>query len=154
MKTLAFTFAGCALLAPAIGAAKTPSGDMTGKQEHGMANCPSTVPTAKTSVVDRADGVAITITAADAARVTEIQRRAAQQANIAVQPARGAIEHTGDGTGSGRLGFCPGMEQGAVLTVDNQPDGARITVRAQAGTDVDRLRKSTRERLRRLEAKR
>ena len=119
-----------------------------------MANCPSTVPTAKTSVENRKDGVALTVTGSDARAISEIQRRASLQANIAVQPARGAIEHTGDGTGSGQFGFCPGMEQGSIMTVDNLPDGARIVVRAQNGADVAQLRKSTRDRLGRLEAKR
>jgi TusA-related sulfurtransferase len=155
MKPLTLALATCALLAPAIASAKTPQNDeMTGKQEHRMANCPSTVPSAKTSVENRKGGVALTVTGADAGAIKEIQRRANLQANIAVQPARGAIEHTGEGTGSGQFGFCPGMEQGSSMTVDNLPDGARIVVRADNGGDVAKLRKSTRDRLGRLEAKR
>jgi hypothetical protein len=153
--TRALTLATCALMAPAIASAKTPQGgEMSGKQEHSMANCPSTAPTAKTRIENRKDGVALTVTGSDAGAVREIQRRASLQANVAVQPARGAIEHTGEGTGSGQFGFCPGMEQGSVMTVDNLPDGARIVVRAQTGTDVAQLRKSTRDRLDRLQAKR
>ncbi|MDB4970220.1 MAG: hypothetical protein JWN44_5909 [Myxococcales bacterium] len=155
MKPLALALVACSLVAPKTASAKTPtSQDMTGKQEHKMANCPSTVPTAKTSIADSKGGVALTITGANAAAVTEIQRRAGVQVNIAVQPERGAIEHTGDGTGSGELGYCPGMEQGSVMTVDNLPDGARIVVLAHNRADVAGLRQRTRDRLGRLEAKR
>jgi len=154
MRSLVLTIASCALLAPALASAKTPENpDMTGKQERKMVNCPSTVPTAKTRVTNRKDGVALTVTGADAAAVKEIQRRASWQANVATQPARGAIEHTGGGTGGGQLGFCPGMEQGSIMTVDNLSNGARIDVRARSGADVARLRQSTRDRLGRLEAK-
>ena len=134
--------------------AKQTSPDMTGKQERQMANCPSAVPRATTTIANRENGVVLKITSSDTVAVEEIQRRAQRQANIATQPARGALEHTGTGTGSGQLGFCPGMEEGSAVTVANLVNGARIEVRAEPGTNVDHLRTSTRARLRRLEAKR
>lgn len=48
-------------------AAETPQNrDMTGKQERRMVNCPSTVPTAKTSVMNRKGGVAVSTASAAA----------------------------------------------------------------------------------------
>jgi TusA-related sulfurtransferase len=155
MKRIALTLAACGvLLAPTLAAAKDAAPDMTGKQEHRMANCPSAVPSSATSIIDAKDGVILTVTSADTTAVQEIQRRADMQANVAAQPARGALEHTGAGTGSGQLGFCPGMEQGSLVKVEDLGNGARIVVRAEKATDVAQLQTSTRARLRRLQAKR
>jgi hypothetical protein len=71
-----------------------------------------------------------------------------------MQSARGAIEHTGGGTGSGKFGFCPGMIQGTRVAVDDLPDGARMTVRAESESQARSLQKMTRARLRDLSAKR
>lgn len=155
MKPLVLAFAtGSLLLAPTLASAKQTNPDMTGKQERQMANCPSAVPRATTSIANRESGVVLTVTSNDAAAIKEIQRRAQRQAHIAAQPARGALEHTGAGTGSGQFGFCPGMQEGSRVKVADLANGARIEVRAEPGTEVDHLRTSTRARLRRLEAKR
>jgi hypothetical protein len=76
------------------------------------------------------------------------------QENVGLQSARGAIEHTGGGTGSGKYGFCPGMIEGTRVAVDELPDGARLTVRAASEPQVRSLQKMTHERLRQLSAKR
>jgi TusA-related sulfurtransferase len=132
----------------------TTSEDMTGKQERQMANCPSAVPDSKTTVENKKDGVALTVTGADAAARDEIRRRAHVQENVAMQSARGAIEHTGGGTGSGKFGFCPGMIQGTRVAVEEVPDGARLTVHAGSESQAQSLQKMTRARLRQLSAKR
>ncbi len=134
--------------------AKNTSADMTGKKEHQMANCPSAVPDSKTVVENRKDGVAVTVTAQTPAARDEIRRRAHTQLDVGLQPERGAIEHTGKGTGSGKFGYCPGMIQGTRVAVDDVPDGARLTIRATSEPQVQSLQKMTRERLRQLSAKR
>ena len=154
------TMTGAALLLSVFGsvavAKNTSSEDMTGKKEHQMANCPSAVPGAKTAIEDRKDGVAVTVTApaGDRAAQAEIRRRAHTQLEVGMQPERGAIEHTGHGTGSGKFGYCPGMVQGTRVAVDDVPDGARLTVRATSEPQARSLQKMTRERLRLLQAKR
>ena len=138
-----------------VASAKNPTAeDMTGKKERQMAHCPSAVPDAKTTIEDTKSGVVVTVTAADAAARDEVRKRAHVQENIGLQTERGAIEHTGGGTGSGKYGFCPGMIEGTRLTVDEVPDGARLTVRATSQPQVRSLQKMTRERLRQLSAKR
>lgn len=154
MKRILIALAFGALSLPIVAAAKPTSRDMTGKEEHAMRNCPSTVAGATTAVEDRKDGVVITVTAADALAAKEVQKRASLQANVAAQPARGAMEHTGQGTGSGQFGFCPGMTEGTSIVVENLPDGARLSVHSQTAAQVPALQQSTRARLRRLEAKR
>ncbi|HEX9101563.1 MAG TPA: hypothetical protein VF997_05130 [Polyangia bacterium] len=135
-------------------AKNTSNEDMTGKKEHQMANCPSAVPNAKTVIEDAKDGVVVTVTSAEAAARDEIRKRAHTQLNVGMQPERGAIEHTGKGTGSGKLGFCPGMIQGTRVAVDDVPNGARLTVHATSEPQAQALQKSTRERLRKMTAKR
>ncbi len=134
--------------------AKTTSEDMTGKKEHQMANCPSAVPEAKTTVENRKDGVVVTVTGTTAQARDEIRRRARTQLNVGMQPERGAIEHTGKGTGSGKFGYCPGLIQGTRVAVDDVPDGARMTIRAKSEDEVQPLQTMTRQRLRQLSAKR
>ncbi len=119
-----------------------------------MQNCPSAVTGAVTTVDNRKDGVLLTVVAKDPAAAKEIQKRAHEQENIAAQPARGAIEHTGEGTGSGQFGYCPGMQQGTMIKVQDQPDGALITVHSRSPNDVQSLQQSTRARLKNLRANR
>lgn len=142
------------LLFGRVGAAKSSGEDMSGKQEHQMAHCPSAVTDARTTVKDTKGGVVVTVTSAVPDARDEIRRRAHIQEDVGMQPARGAIEHTGGGTGSGKFGFCPGMIQGTHVAVDDVPDGARLTVRAESDAQVRSLQKMTRERVRRLSAKR
>lgn len=134
--------------------AKNTSEDMSGKKERQMANCPSAVPDAKTVIENRKDGVAVTVTGQTQAARDEIRRRAHLQLNVGMQPERGAIEHTGKGTGSGKFGYCPGLIQGTRVAVDDVPDGARMTIRATSENQVQSLQAMTRERLRQLSAKR
>jgi TusA-related sulfurtransferase len=143
------------LLAGGVASAKNPTTeDMTGKKEHDMLNCPSAVPNAKTTVQDLKDGVVVTVVASDSAARHEIQRRAQKQEQVAMQSARGSLEHTGAGTGSGKFGFCPGMIQGTRVAVDELPDGARLTVRAAGEPETQSLQRMTRERVRELSSKR
>jgi TusA-related sulfurtransferase len=143
------------LLAGGVASAKNPSNeDMTGKKEHDMLNCPSAVPNAKTTVQDLKDGVVVTVVASESGARHEIQRRATRQQQVAMQSARGSMEHTGAGTGSGKFGYCPGMIQGTRVAVDELPDGARLTVRAASEPETESLQKMTRERVRELSSKR
>jgi hypothetical protein len=137
----ALTFAGTAHATDA-------TDDMSGRRELLMAHCPSAVPSSITQVTDIDGGVAVTVHAApaDAVALAEIRRRVQFQLEIVDRPERGAIEHTGLGTGSGRFGFCPGMVAHTSLAVDWTADGARMLIRADRAADIPRLRASTRRR--------
>jgi len=128
--------------------------DMTGKRELRMMQCPSAAPGAATTVEPTPDGVALTVTAPTEFGRREIRRRAAAQQELAGKPARGHEEHTGQGTGSGRYGFCPGMMEGTTIVATDTADGARIVVRARRAADVPQLQRTTRERAARLQASR
>lgn len=130
------------LLVGGVAVAKNTTGeDMSGRKEHQMANCPSAVPDARTTAQDTKSGVVVTVTAAEPQAREEIRRRAHLQENIGLQPGRGAIEHTGGGTGSGKFGFCPGLIEGTRVAVDDVPDGARLTVRAASKSRSDRFKR-------------
>jgi hypothetical protein len=125
--------------------------NMTGKKEESMANCPSAVAGAVTRVVDTPDGVELYVTARRPDAQREIQQRATRQAEIAIDAARGSMEHTGLGTGSGRYGYCPGMLQQTTVAAFDLPDGARLVVKPFRVEDVPALQKITHERARALE---
>jgi hypothetical protein len=128
--------------------------DMSGQRELVMSHCPSAVDGATTGVKDIAAGVIVTVRAPrDPIAQAEIRRRVQYQLEIVDRPERGAIEHTGLGTGSGRYGFCPGMLDHTSLDVEWSADGARMTIRADRAQDVPRLQASTHERARALAAR-
>lgn len=155
MRTTTTMVAASLLALTSIANAENPASDeMTGKKERQMAHCPSAVAKSTTTVRDTKSGVIVTVTAVDSAAREEVRRRAHMQETVAMQPDRGAIEHTGGGTGSGKYGFCPGMIEGTRVAVDDLPDGVRLTVRAASQSEVRSLQKTTRERLRQLSAKR
>jgi hypothetical protein len=147
------------LLTLSLGLAATALADqgtqnMTGKKELAMLHCPSAVPGTLTRVRDVADGVVLTLSAPeDPVAQQELRRRVQYQLEIVDQPERGAIEHTGLGTGSGRYGFCPGMMEGTSLAVQWTSDGAVLTIRADEPAKVERLQRSTHKRLRALDAR-
>jgi hypothetical protein len=146
----------CALLllsaTPAL--AKNDRENMTGKKELGMERCPSAVPGAKTTVTDVPGGVVVTVRAPhDGVAQAEIHSRVQFQMDAQAEPTRGAIEHTGMGTGSGRYGFCPGMIEHTTLDVQWLADGAKMTVRADKPEDAAQLQSTTRQRARALAQK-
>jgi hypothetical protein len=126
------------------------SDDRTGKREHAMANCPSAVLGATTTVRDHSDGVEVRIGAPNPTAQAEIRLRARHQGRVASQASRGSLEHTGQGTGSGRSGFCPGLLHDTRIDVEDTPDGARMTVHARNPLTTKHLQRLTHERLQAL----
>jgi hypothetical protein len=139
------------MLAGGPALAKGDRQNMTGKQEQGMEHCPSAVPGAKTTVNDVPGGVVVIVRAPDDQVAQQhIRTRVQYQLDAQAGPMRGALEHTGMGTGSGRYGFCPGMIENTKLEVEWLADGAKMTVRADKAEDVSRLQAATHKRARAL----
>jgi hypothetical protein len=139
----------------AASARATPSNDadMTGKRELAMLHCPSSAPGATTVVRDTRDGVELDVTAPDPFGRHEIRRRADMQQRVAAdRRTRGHDEHTGQGTGSGRYGYCPGILQNTTVTVLDIAGGVRISVRAKNADDIATLQRTTHARAARLQA--
>lgn len=127
--------------------------DMTGRRELSMLHCPSSAPGATTVVRDTRDGVQLDVTAPDPFGRHEIRRRAEVQQRVAAdRRTRGHDEHTGQGTGSGRYGYCPGIMQNTTVTVVDIAGGVRMSVRATSADDVAALQRTTHARAARLQA--
>ena len=123
--------------------------DMSGRRELQMSHCPSAVGGASTRVANIDGGVTVTVRAPlDPVAQTEIRRRVQYQLEVVDRPERGAIEHTGLGTGSGRYGFCPGMMERTSISVEWTTDGAKMIIRADRPENVRRLQTTTRRRAR------
>lgn len=128
--------------------------DMSGRRELQMMQCPSTAPGAVTRLRDVARGVELDVRAQTAWQKAEVRRRAQKQASLGRSRVRGTIEHTGEGTGSGRYGYCPGVLDGATWVAKDTNEGVRVTVTAADPRVTAELRKSARARLDRLQRER
>jgi TusA-related sulfurtransferase len=116
-----------------------------------MAHCPNAVQGAKTAIADAPGGVALTITATDAAAMADI--RARTQALLDAQKNQGpTVHHTGTGEGGGLLGRCPIVLKDTTIVVENVDQGSKVTVTAKDPAELDWLRRETRDRAEDLEA--
>lgn len=130
----------------------TTAENASGALERGMANCPSAVPGARSRVDDIQDGVAVTILAANPRAEAQIRQRARFHASR--PPNTQMRKHSGRGTGGGRIGFCPVVQPGTELVVQEVPGGTRIIMRAADEREVQRLRAAVRGRVNQLSAAR
>jgi hypothetical protein len=122
-----------------------PESAMTGKREHGMRHCPSSVPGSITKMTETSDGVDVTITAGDA----EAQRQILALARPHERIGNPTLESQHDGMhgGPGNVGFCPIIHANTVITVSEAPGGARIHVRAGDPKNKAALVEATRKRV-------
>ena len=116
-----------------------------------MAHCPDAVQGAKTAIADVPGGVQLTITATDTAAVSDI--RARTQALLDAQKNQTtAVHHTGTGEGGGLLGRCPIVLKDTAVAAANVDQGSKVTVTAKDPSELDWLRRETRDRQEDLEA--
>ncbi len=121
--------------------AKTAAAEGAGAQR--MANCPSAVEGAKTTVKDSKDGVVVTVTGD---KVDEIRARAKHAAGVAkLGPDAGKVEHSGTGTGGGGLGRCPVIVEGDTTVAVKEVTGG-VEVELTTKKDVAALQKEARAR--------
>ena len=110
-----------------------------------MAHCPNAVPGATTDIKDVPGGVEITVTAQDPAATTDIRARV--QALVEAQKNQNPnVKHTGQGEGGGLLGRCPIVLKDTTITTADVTNGSKMTVAAKDPTEVDWLRRETRDR--------
>lgn len=121
---------------------------MTGTRPRDMANCPSTVPGAQTTLETIPDGVVVTVTAKDAAAQQEIARRAQLHAQASQMPPGPA--HSGKHGGPARIGFCPSVHDDTTMELAKVEDGTQMTVKPVSKKHVAELQAATRARVARL----
>lgn len=119
---------------------------MSGQLQLRMANCPSMVQGARTTMIPTKRGVALTIIGAGPEVESKIRRLARYQAEV-VAAAPNRETHTGRGTGGGRMGYCPIVHPGTRVEVQDIPAGVRVTVQARKKKHVERLQRLTAQRV-------
>ena len=98
--------------------------EMVNKMKH----CPSAVEGSITKVEGGKEAVVVTISAKDPAKAAEIQKRAKHLASVTAPTAAPEVKHSGQGTGGGALGKCPVVMRDVTLKVEDQKDGAKVTI--------------------------
>lgn len=129
-----------------------PSAVMTGELPKQMRNCPSAVPSAKTTARPTTHGVEISITSDD----REAQRRIVALANLQASfrdPITMMPPHTGMHSGPGTVGRCPIIHAGTTVRYEETPNGVRVHVAVadRAPNAIKRLQVATAARIRALE---
>jgi len=123
------------------------SGDAGMHEEH--KNCPSGVEGATTTIKDVEGGVEVSVTAKDEAGGKEVRARMAklaESAKTAQSDAGAAAKHDHSGGGHGRYGHCTIVMKGTKLETSDVPNGVKAKVTALDKTEVDWLRRETRDR--------
>jgi hypothetical protein len=121
------------------------SGGGASEMVNKMMHCPSAVEGAKTEVEQTGDAVVVTVTAADPAKAPEIQKRAKHLASLTAAGTP-EVKHTGQGTGGGALGKCPVIIADATLSVEDQNDGAKVTMKPKDAAKLGQLAQAAKER--------
>lgn len=130
--------------AAAAADASTAAAD-AGKDSH-MAHCPTAVTGATVAIKDVEGGVELSITAKDDAATKEIRDRMTKLAAADKNEADAGIKHTGTGQGRGVYGRCTIVMKNTKLETAEIPGGVKATVKAQEKSEVDWLRRETRDR--------
>lgn len=120
---------------------------LSGTIPRGMRNCPSAVPSAKTTMEKTERGVELTITSDDPGareRILALARWHSTQR----EPIWGMPPHTGMHGGPGTLGFCPIIHVKTTVTQSEIPQGVRIRVTADDPSMVRFLQTATAQRVR------
>jgi hypothetical protein len=104
------------------------SGGGSGKMEQKMANCPSAVKGATTTVAETAEAVEVTVVGADDAATKEIRARATKLVEAAKAP-DAEVKHDSKGTGGGGIGFCPVVLADTTVTSAEVDKGVKLTVK-------------------------
>jgi TusA-related sulfurtransferase len=123
--------------------------EVRGKREHQMANCPSAVPTARTTVRTLEDGVELLVTAREPHAQEDIRELAREHTRMG-DPRSVVPEHTGMHGGPGTIGHCPIIHDDTIVTAVAVVDGVRIQVRARRSERIGALQRETLARAKRL----
>jgi TusA-related sulfurtransferase len=121
------------------------------KGDRKMANCPSGVTGAKTTVKEAGGAVVVTVLAKDAkdeASVKDIRERAKK--NTELKHDGSDKKHDGDGGGAGE-GRCPTVLDGGTATAKDVDGGTEITVKPKAPADLKKMAAEATDRAKRFD---
>lgn len=146
--TTAATASASASAAPAASAsASGDGGGAAAKAEEHKANCPTAAPGATVALKDVEGGIEVSVTGKDEATTKDIKARLAKLVEADKKEAAGpAVKHDHSGAGGGRFGHCTIVMKNTKLETADLPNGVKITVKANDKTEIDYLRRETRDR--------
>jgi hypothetical protein len=111
-----------------------------------MANCPSAAPGATVALKDVEGGIEISITAKDEAGTKEIKSRMTKLVEADKNESAAGVKHDHGGSGGGAYGRCTIVMRNTKLETADIPGGVKATVKAKDKTEVDWLRRETKDR--------
>lgn len=114
--------------------------------KHAMTNCPTSVPGSTVLIEDVEGGVAVSVTGKDDAAVNDIRDRAKKLAAADRTSVDGGPKHDHSGSGGGTTGRCTIIMRNTDLAVADIPKGSKITVKAKDKSEVDWVRRETKDR--------
>lgn len=132
--------------AAADAAAATAANAADAGAKHDMHNCPTSVPGATVAIKDVEGGVEVSITGKDEAATKEIRERTKKLADADKQDAGAHVRHDHSGSGGGTTGRCTIIMRNTKLETGELPSGSKVIVKAVDKTEVDWVRRETRER--------
>jgi hypothetical protein len=145
--------------APSASSASTGAGDASaasaaaeasdaggGGKHRDMANCPSSAAGAVVAVKDVPGGVEVSVTSKDDAVTSDIRTRSKKLVEADKNEQASGVKHTGHGEGGGRYGRCTIVMRNTKLETAEIPGGIKATVKAKEASEVDWLRRETRDR--------
>jgi hypothetical protein len=117
-----------------------------GAAKHEMSNCPTAVPGAAVAIKDVEGGVEVTVVGKDEATTSAIRERATKLAAADRTSVDGGVKHDHSGAGGGKTGRCTIIMRGTDLAISDVPSGSKVVVKAKSASELDWLRRETRER--------
>jgi hypothetical protein len=138
-----------AATADAATATGTDSGEATadaGKHDTHMANCPTSAPGATVVLKDVEGGIELAITGKDEVVTKDIKERMAKLVEADKNEPKTGVKHDHSGSGGGKYGRCTIVMRNTLLTTADLPNGVKATVKANDKTEVDWVRRETRDR--------
>jgi len=117
-----------------------------GAKGHNMANCPTAAPGATVALKDVEGGIEIAVTGKDEAVTKEIRARMAKLVEADKNEADAGVKHDHSGGGGGLYGRCTIVMRNTKLETAELPTGVKATVKAKDKSEVEWLRRETRDR--------
>lgn len=117
-----------------------------GKHDAHMANCPTAAPGATVALKDIEGGIEISITGKDDAATKEIKARMAKLVEADRNEVEAGVKHDHAGSGGGVYGRCTIVMRNTKLETTDLANGVKATVKAKDKSEVDWVRRETRDR--------
>lgn len=131
---------------PSSDAGTAEAADAGGGKHRDMANCPTSAAGAVVAIKDVPGGVEIVVTGKEDAVTSDIRGRAKKLVDADRNEQAAGVKHTGHGEGGGRYGRCTIVMRNTQLETAEIPGGIKATVKAKEASEVDWLRRETRDR--------